>query len=358
MPLQSTWFRGNNRLQLCLDVDASHVRKGDRGDHVTLIHGALGVIDNLQVPQGEKATQTYGEGTANAVLHYKQKRSIINRSYQSHADNIVGRMTIGVLDAEMLLLERKRSSLLLSCGINVNPPKGVIISQSHPLPASWAKQVVAAFKPGVVNLPSPKHVSTEALVSFLRRAIAEANGGLLILAVGHGITNSDYPNQGGFDLADQAQMRIGGKGSNVDPKTFVDVFYEDKPPKGSPVPFSDKENDERTHAAGSEKRLKDFAIYKDLCQAFVDGKLAGVVLLTCRVGNSTEFLQKVASQWNTRIIAYRDWVIYKGGFTHKRVRAVLQRDVNAENSAHPGTNTPFAEVMFPLSLTDMIVVNP
>lgn len=358
MPLQSTWFRGNNRLQLCLNIDASHVKKGDCGDHVTLIHGAIRVVDNLQIPQDEQALQMYGEGTANAVLNYKQKRNIINYSYQSHADNIVGRMTIRALDTEMLALERKRSSLLLSCGINVASPKGVIISQSHPLPASWAKQVVAAFKPGVVNFPSPRHVRTEALVVFLKRAIIEANGGLLILAVGHGIANSDYPNQGGFDLADQAQMRVGGKGSNADSKTFVDVFYEDKPPKGSPVPFSDKENDERTHAGGWERRLKNFAIYKDLCQAFVDGKLAGVVLLTCRVGNSIEFLQKVASQWNTPIVAYRDWVIYKGGFTHKRVRAILQKDVNAENSAHPGTNTPFAEVMFPLSPTDMIVVNP
>ena len=44
----------------------------------------------------------YGPSTAAAVLAFKTRRNIINRAYQTKADNIVGRMTIAALDAEML----------------------------------------------------------------------------------------------------------------------------------------------------------------------------------------------------------------------------------------------------------------
>ena len=68
-----------------------------------------------------------------------------------------------------------------------------------------------------------------------------------------------------------------------------------------------------------------------------------------------------AGQWQTPIIAYRDFTRYLGGFPRpkgNRVRAVLDKDTTKDKSPSPGTNTPFAEVMFPLSLTDMIVVKP
>lgn len=39
------------------------------------------------------------------MLAYKQKRLIINFTYQTKADDIVGKMTITALDAEMLQLE-------------------------------------------------------------------------------------------------------------------------------------------------------------------------------------------------------------------------------------------------------------
>jgi hypothetical protein len=44
----------------------------------------------------------YGPSTADAALSYKQERSIINRAYQSRADDIVGRMTMVSLDKEMV----------------------------------------------------------------------------------------------------------------------------------------------------------------------------------------------------------------------------------------------------------------
>src|SRR5262249_14723300 len=157
------WFRGNTRLQRCLVADPSHVLKGDRGDHVGLIQGALLILDHSKIAGDELAQQLYGQSTAKAVLEYKKKRTIINFSYQTHADDIVGKMTIRSLDAEMVAQERGRSHLLLSLGFAVPPPpKAGIVSQSHPLPAAWAKQVVAAHQPGTVNFTSPKNGTPEA----------------------------------------------------------------------------------------------------------------------------------------------------------------------------------------------------
>jgi hypothetical protein len=47
----------------------------------------------------------YGPSTARAVLTFKRARNIINRSYQTQADDIVGKMTIAELDKELVKLE-------------------------------------------------------------------------------------------------------------------------------------------------------------------------------------------------------------------------------------------------------------
>jgi len=167
-----------------------------------------------------------------------------------------------------------------------------------------------------------------------------------------------FKDQGGFDAADNKKLRLGGKGSFADAATFVDVFYDEKPPAGSTIKFSQKEIDERTNPAGATRRLKNFSIYQDLSKAFVDGKVAGVLLLTCNVGKATGFLKKVATQWNTSIIAYNEFTTYQGGFPRGRVRSVFTSDEGKQNSKNPGSNIPFAEIMFPLSLTKMVHVKP
>jgi hypothetical protein len=58
------------------------------------LYGALIALD-------EVSSQSYGTSTATAVLNYKRVRRIINFSYQTTADNIVGKMTIASLDREM-----------------------------------------------------------------------------------------------------------------------------------------------------------------------------------------------------------------------------------------------------------------
>jgi hypothetical protein len=88
-----------------LTQDAAHITKNARGDHVSKIHTALYVLDKISVAADELRTQTYGPSTAEAVLAYKQRRRIINYSYQTQADNIVGKMTIDRMDREMVISE-------------------------------------------------------------------------------------------------------------------------------------------------------------------------------------------------------------------------------------------------------------
>jgi hypothetical protein len=105
MALQSQLFQGDPKLQACLVNDAAHVTPGAKGDHVSKIQMALLTLEDVSLDPMELSTQQYGSSTANAVLTYKTTRNIINYSYQTQADNIVGKMTIASLDREMFAQE-------------------------------------------------------------------------------------------------------------------------------------------------------------------------------------------------------------------------------------------------------------
>jgi hypothetical protein len=108
MALQSHFFRGDPRLEAAAVSDPAHIVPGTSGDQVRKIQLALIQLDKASIhPDG-----IYGPPTAAAVLAYKQKRNIINRSYQTTADNIVGRMTMAALDKEMLERELKPISII------------------------------------------------------------------------------------------------------------------------------------------------------------------------------------------------------------------------------------------------------
>jgi hypothetical protein len=105
--LQSKLFRGDKALEKCLVQDSAHVVPGASGPHVAKIQRALAILDGALMEAGELSAATYGPSTAAAVLQYKRARSIINRSYQQQADNIVGKMTIASLDRGLAMAERR-----------------------------------------------------------------------------------------------------------------------------------------------------------------------------------------------------------------------------------------------------------
>ena len=97
MALQSQLFRGDPQLEAAAVSDPSHIVQGASGEHVRKIQQALIELDGATI----KADGKFGPATAAAVLAYKRKRDIVNRAYQTEADNIVGKMTMAALDKEL-----------------------------------------------------------------------------------------------------------------------------------------------------------------------------------------------------------------------------------------------------------------
>jgi hypothetical protein len=103
--LRSKLFHGDPRLEAAAVSDPAHVLPGASGPHVGKIQLALILLDAAVIADSELDSLTYGDSTARAVLAYKRKRNIVNRSYQTQADNIVGKMTMASLDGEMVKKE-------------------------------------------------------------------------------------------------------------------------------------------------------------------------------------------------------------------------------------------------------------
>lgn len=129
--LQSQLFRSDAKLEAAAVSDGAHIVPGAAGPHVRKIQLALNLLDGAAIVPDS----IYGPATAAAVLAYKQKRNIINRRYQMKADNIVGRMTIAALDAEMLGTETD----------NTRPPRIVAVYPTQKL--SYRSSAVLRFQP-------------------------------------------------------------------------------------------------------------------------------------------------------------------------------------------------------------------
>lgn len=97
MPLKSARFRNDPKLEAAAASDPAHITPGSAGAHVAKIQQALIDLDGATL----SVDSQYGPATATAVLAYKKKRNIVNHAYQTEADNIVGKMTMASLDAEM-----------------------------------------------------------------------------------------------------------------------------------------------------------------------------------------------------------------------------------------------------------------
>jgi peptidoglycan hydrolase-like protein with peptidoglycan-binding domain len=105
MGLRSNFLSGDPALEACLVQDSAHVTQGAVGDHVAKIQAALNLTAGLEIDPSERNLQRYGPSTAAAVLQYKTARNIVNLTYQTQPDNIVGKMTIAALDNDMVQLE-------------------------------------------------------------------------------------------------------------------------------------------------------------------------------------------------------------------------------------------------------------
>jgi hypothetical protein len=97
MALRSKQLQGDSRLEAAAVSDAAHIKSGDHGTFVAKIQNALNLLDEA----GLDEDGVYGPATAKAVRAYKTARDIVNRAYQQQADDIVGKMTVAAMDAEL-----------------------------------------------------------------------------------------------------------------------------------------------------------------------------------------------------------------------------------------------------------------
>lgn len=158
MTLQSQLFRGDPKLEAAAESDPAHIGPGATGEHVRKIQLGLIQLDGAAIdPDGK-----YGPATAAAVLAYKQKRNIINPTYQTQADNIVGKMTITALDKEMSANEGPADGVPIlirsvggTCAVRSQPASGpstfvtdpnIVFGVTHLLPQVRIAIAAAEFR--------------------------------------------------------------------------------------------------------------------------------------------------------------------------------------------------------------------
>lgn len=122
LALKSQLFIGDPALEAAAASDGAHVAWGANGPHVGKIQTALNLVNDA----GLDVDGAYGTLTSAAVLNYKRARRIINTARQTQADDIVGRMTIAELDAEVVLAERPKGPIRIE---PVFPPTGQVPSR-------------------------------------------------------------------------------------------------------------------------------------------------------------------------------------------------------------------------------------
>lgn len=187
----------------------------------------------------------------------------------------------------------------------------------------WADQFVALYakalkspprvaRGGTVVATPPRfnemmsaHPSPDDVIAVVQRAAKKAGiGGTLVFNVGHGASGGTALD-GTVDLAPGKAFTLGGLNATHG-SVFVSVFY-DVDSDGPGPRMSDLANDEKFNKQSS--RLARWATYQKLCKVIADAKLRKVILLTCRVGNSTDFVKKIAQDWGTVVEAYRRRVV-------------------------------------------------
>jgi len=229
MALSSRLFRGNRALESCAVQDSAHVTQGTTGEHVAKIQFALSELDGLVIDPVEVRAQRYGRSTAAAVLAYKRRRTIINRSYQNTADDIVGKMTIASMDKEM-----QQRELL------PKPPGDcAVVPTGGPVPANAvnAPQRTSAF--GGRQALAPKQLGGVVPVFFAitERAALEDGYPLLPnievarnLLFEHGITLSVQVSNGFADRIRFNAPIVQSEGNEVDNVSELRKASEDARP--------------------------------------------------------------------------------------------------------------------------------
>jgi hypothetical protein len=216
----------------------------------------------------------------------------------------------------------------------------------------WARQVETVWDsfPNVhahtVEMAARESVNSAA--TKIERAAAQAGrGGVVFLSVGHGIPVIELGGgtaDGMFQLAPSGFNVVGKNGFDKEVKTGkaqVSVFYDLRP---GPNSFSNKENDVNNAKNGSaraKKRLADFNRFAKMGQTLKSTGIAGIVLVTCRIGKATEMMNNARRLMGVPLLAYGRRV------SIQNVRQGSERFFLEGDAKGQGTNIPFGEIFVP-----------
>jgi peptidoglycan hydrolase-like protein with peptidoglycan-binding domain len=198
MVLQSQLFPGDTKLEAAAVSDPAHILQGAKGPHVGKIQFALIELDDADITQDS----IYGPETAAAVLTYKQKRNIVNRSIQTKADNIVGKMTVASLDREMFAFENLPSEPTKIRALNPGP--------SSAAPGSLVRRSNLLFAVKL-DLDLPNFPSSGPLQKI--RLEPRATGTLEIVNGKNGLVRCDNAKQQAGAFA--SQVALGARVSQI-----------------------------------------------------------------------------------------------------------------------------------------------
>lgn len=148
-------------------------------------------------------------------------------------------------------------------------------------------------------------------------------GGTLLMLVGHGgdvttlMQRKDRVLSAEQELAvgmfDLAPCKKGPTGRKCDfRQEESDVFYDYAPPSTVARSWSPMESDFQSYDKASyaqkqaiKAKFMDYIKYRLFGHCVQANGLRQVVLLNCNVGNATEFMQKVANDWQVPVVAFK-----------------------------------------------------
>ncbi len=200
------------------------------------------------------------------------------------------------------------------------------------------------------NVMMPGTPTVDQVIDTVKKAVKQAGAGsTLVFNVGHGAVTNATSNDAWVDLSPNGVFKLGDLNTA---NSFVNVFYDMAIPRPGLVPKSDLDFDKGSNP--KPQRLKNWEKYQELAQAIKGAQLRKVVFLTCRIGNSLDFLRKISLDFGTVCEAYRRKVQLTPQ-TSNRVRVHLQGD-----GVDSGTNIAANEenLMVGVTSSDQVLVGP
>jgi hypothetical protein len=221
--------------------------------------------------------------------------------------------------------------------------KDVVIDETDEMWSLWTKQFVDTQPQARTKITMPAGAHPAQAITVIKRAIATAEqGGRIIFSVGHGSQGQGGALDGMADLAPGGNARLGGHDHQ---NVWVDVFYDVN--VGGANSVSDQQYDRDNNPNG--QRAKNWAQYQDLASAFRAGGIQRVIFLTCKVGNAENFIRKIANDWGTVVVAYRDRMEIEDVSTTPGTKVIRVRMHLQSDQPGRGTNIDASEVQIPLA---------